>query len=208
MDLTNPFGRTDMGVKKEQQIRQHQEQYERDTVVTESSVHLQSKDDDIWLQKNQELSEIRRWLLDQTEKFQHAFEELSARRFNDQGEPVEIPYVKPLVDIAGAYHLINFVKIHDQNVMRSNYTEQRINLNLRYGVGYPLVQLIKSLAKRGLVRRDKAAMDYLVQYCFNLTEPTYYHALLDGERKHESQIHKVVETKNVMPNEAKKGWFS
>lgn len=205
MDIINPFKPNPK--KEENKLRQDMKQYERDTIVTENATHPQSVDEQEWRERQDMLSEIRRWLLDLAPKYQNAFEELSGMRFTDNGEAHRIPYVTPLIDIHGAYHLINFVKIIDHNVMRSNYSDVKIGVTLRYGIGYPLVSLVKNLSKAGHIEKKKAVLDYLVHYCFNLAEPTFYHALNDGERRHESQIHKIVETKNVLPKEEKKGLF-
>lgn len=188
----------------EKQLVQEARQYERDSEVTNNATHPQNTDEMMWVEKQKGLDEIRRWLLDQSPKFQKAFEELSGHRFKDN-TLIQIPYIAPLTNINGAYQLINFCKIFDHNVARSNYSEVRINLNLRYGVGYPLISFIKTNYRSLGIKKNYGSMMYLVNYLFNLVEPTYYHALNDGERRHESQIHKVVETKNVLPEEKKKG---
>ena len=194
--------------KKQDELIRKEQQFQVDSTVTGAAVHPQNIDEQMWQEKQNNMSEIRRWMLDLDDKFKKAFEELSGHRFNDSGEKIAIPYIHPIVSINGAFKLINYCKIHDRQVMRSNYSDPRINLNLRYGVGYPLVAIVKELARDGETVRSKATMDYLVHYCFNLVEPIYYHALNDCERKRESEIHKVIETKNVLPDEKKKGIFS
>lgn len=206
MELRNPFKKKE---KSENEVLlEKQQNYARTNILTESSnkTHV---DEEYMLQQKNMLAEIRRWQQDLKPKFQRAFEELSGHTFTKTGEAKKIPYVNPCTSINGAYLLINFCKIHDHNVMRSNYSETRINLNLRYGVGYPLVSLVKQLAKDEEVERKKAIMDMLVHYCFNLVEPTYYHALNDGERRHDSQIYKVVRNENENLQQEKKGlWQS
>ena len=191
-----------------QKIIKEERQFERDSEVTSNATHPQNIDEQIWLEKQREVDEMRRWLLDQSPKFQKAFEELSGKRYNkEKGEFMDLNFITPMTSINGAYQLINFCKIFDHNVARSNYSEIRINLNLRYGVGYPLVSYIKNNYKSLGIKKNYGSQMYIVHYLFNLIEPTYYHALNDGERRHESQIHKVVETKNLLPEEKKKGLF-
>ncbi len=203
VELLNQFNKN----KEEKEQIEQAKQFERDSAVTESAIHPQSVDEQAWQERQSMLSEIRRWLLDLEPKFQRAFEELSGHRVNGEGGLDALPHIKPLCTIDASYHLINYCRIFDHSVMRSNYSEMRINQNLRHGVAYKLISVVKWLAKTGQIDKRKAIMDYLWNYCFNLVEPVYYHALQDGERKHESQIHKVVETKNVLPKEEKKGLF-
>jgi len=202
--VRNPF---DDSAQREERLITRQEETQREQIAMQGAMESQIEDQ-MYLQKQAELSEIRKWQQDLTPKFKQAFEELSGHRFDDDGNPIKIPLIEPMLSIDGAYHFINYLKILDHNVMRSNYSDSRINLTLRYGVGYPLVAFVKHLVKRKHIEKNKAVMDYLVNYGFNLTEPTFYHALNDGERKHESQIHKYSEVKAIGREEPKKNMWS
>lgn len=205
MQLINPFKQNESN--NEAQLMDKNQEFQRENILTENSIHPQSYDEQAWFQKQEMFAELRRWQQDLSEKFKHAFEELSGVRFDDNGMAVKIPNILPLTSINGAYQLINFVKILDHNVMRSNYSETSINLNLRYGVGYPLIQFIKDNRRELGIDKNFGKLQYLVNYLFNLVEPTYRHALNDGERRHESEIHKIVETKNIGAMPEKKGVF-
>ena len=203
MKLINPFTKKD---NSEAVILDKQQKYVRENIVTESSVHPQAVDEHYAIEKNNLLAEIRRWQQDLSPKFRQAFEELAGVRINAaSGMVVEVQEVKPLMSINGAYQLINYVKILDHNVMRSNYSETRINLNLRYGVGYPIIQFVKDNYRQLGIEKNFGKLNYIVNYLYNLVEPTYFHALNDGERKHDSQIYKVVRTENENTEPKKKG---
>lgn len=203
MKLINPFKKK---ANPEEQMLKRQQELQRENIIAETSMHPQSHDEHYALEKQNLLAEIRRWQQDLTPKFKRAFEELAGCRINpNTGMPVPITHIQPLTSINGAYQLINFVKILDHNVMRSNYSEPRINLNLRYGVGYPLIQFVKDNYRELGIEKNFGKLNYIVNFLYNLVEPTYYHALNDGERRHDSQIYKVVRTENENTKPEKKG---
>jgi len=191
---------------EQEQIRQER-QFAKDIEVSNNATHPQNTDETLWLQRQENLNEIRMWLLDQSPKFMKAFEELSAHRITQNGvlEPIGMG-ITPLCSINGAYHLINYVKKFDHHVSRSCYSEPRILLNLRI-IGKSIISFIKNNRGALGIEKNFGTLNYITWHLYDLIEPTYFHALNDGERKHESQIHKIVETKTVIPREEKKGFF-
>lgn len=202
-EVRNPFHNS---AQREERLISKQEDLQRENIAIEGAMQSQVEDQ-MYLQKQAELSEIRKWQQDLEPIFKKAFEELSGHRFNDDGTPVKIPLINPILTIDGAYHFINYLKNADHKVMRSNYSDTRINLTLRHGFGFPLTSLIKHYVKVGYMEKNKALMDYLLMYGFNIVESIYYHALNDGERKHESQIHKYSEIKAIGKEQPKKNMW-
>lgn len=202
MNLINPFQKKP---DEQRQINQ-QRQYERDNIVTEQATHPQAYDEQYHMEKQALLNEIRRWQQDLEPKYQRFFEDLAGIRLTESGDVVNIPNIKPFTNLNGAYHITNYLRRIDVNVMRSNYSEFRIYSNLNILLA-TLIQLIKDKREEWDIEKKQGVLDYIWTNCYNAMEPTYLHGLNDGERRHESEIHKIIETKNVLPKEEKRGLF-
>jgi len=182
-------------------------QFNRQSAILEASINPQVPDEQILMDKNNMLAELRRWQQDRSPQMRNLFEKLCARRFSKEGDALEIPGIRPLTSINGAYQLVNFIESLDVNVMMSNYSELRINLVLRYGIGYPLVQFIKDNYKELGIEKNLGKLRYITNLIMNTIEPTYYRALNAGERNLDGKIYKINRIEDGTKTEEKKGVF-
>lgn len=198
-------------VKKEpspQQMMKQEQEFRQENIVTENATQTTGVEEQYLADHKERFADLRRWQQDLSPKFRNLFEKFAGYRIDDTGEIVAIPHIKPRMNINGAYHIISFLEVNDVNTIMSNYSEIRVGLSLRYGIGYPLVQFIKDNREEFDIEKSFGDLRYIVSMCLNATEPTFFRALNAGERNADSKIYKIQSTQIEGKKEERKGILS
>lgn len=203
MKIANPFDKPPNPEKQIQEARS----WERDQLITDSFLNNDNHDEALVMERQNQYAELRRWQQNLQPKMQTLFEKLSGMYVSSAGTFVQVPNITPLTSFNGAYQLINYIETLDVNVIMSNYSEMRINMALRYGVGYPLIQFIKDNYRMLGIKKNYGQLKYIVNLIINTVEPTYLRALNAGERNLDGKIYKINRIENDGKKEEKKGIF-
>jgi len=203
MEFINPLKKK---VDEGKQI-QEQRQYEKGQVITHNVTDQQINDEGVVDQQRNQYAELRRWQQDLSASMRDIFEKLSGMRFGIDGNPIPIGYVKPLMNINGAFQLVNFIEPLDKNLINSNYSRDEIRTAMRWGIGYPLTQFIHDNCQDLGMQRNKGAMDFVIMLIMNTVEPTYLRALNGGDRNVDSKIYKINRIEDDRQEKEKKGLF-
>lgn len=203
MKLMNPFQKK---TPTEEELMTKKRKDDDNSDMLSSAFHPQNIEDQELLDNKHIMAEIRRWQQDRDPAYFKMFKKLAGIQI-DEDKIYRIPWVTPLCNLNGAYQIVGFAESIDVNSMMSSYSEPRINLILRHGVGFPLVQFIKCNYKRFGIDKNAGTLSRIVAEVFNVIESTYLRGLNDGERRLDKEIIKVYENKTNEKEKDKKGLF-
>jgi len=191
---------------QEDMIKQQQE-FEKEQVYRSNATDPRQADEEWLSQTREKYADLRRWQQDLSPKFKEMFENLSGKRISPTGQMIDIPHINPIMNINGAYHIVNFLKNLDVNLIMSNYEEFGIKQALRYGVGKPIIRMIRNNYQLYGMKKNTGDFSYVVNMAINSAEPTFNRAWKGGEREVDSKIMRISRMENEGQKEEKKGIF-
>jgi len=191
----------------QEEMMERQQQYQRDNILTENATHPNLRDEEFLENTKEKYADLRRWQQDLSPKFREMFENLCGKRITQNGSLLDIPHIKPIMNIDGAYQIVNFLKNLDVNVIMSNYEQFGIQMALRHGVGRPLIRLIRNNYKKYGMSKNTGEFSYVINLSINAAEPTFYRSLKGGEREVDSKIMRISRMENEGQKQEKKGIF-
>lgn len=187
---------------------ERQQQYTKENIITENATHPQHNDE-AWLNDAKErYADLRRWQQDLSPKFKEMFENLCGYRITPSGTMVPMKIINPIMNMNGAYHIVNFLKNLDVNLIMSNYEEYNIKKAMRHGVARPIIKMIGYNWVAFGMSKNTSHFSYVVNMAMNSSEPTFNRAWKGGEREVDSKIMRISRMENEGKKIEKKGIFS
>lgn len=192
--------------KSQEELMDKQQKFQKENIITENITSPKHSDEQHMETIKEKYAELRRWQQDLEPKFIKMFENLCGKRIMLDGKLAKIPEIEPIMNINGAYQIVNFLKTLDVNLIMSNYDDYGVKKALRHGVGKPIIRLVRNNYKIYGISKNLGNLSYVVSIAINSAEPTFYRALKGGEREVDSKIMRISEMR-THDKEEKKGIF-
>lgn len=160
-------------------------------------------DDMVQLQYQESKSDLRRWQQDLYDEIQNMVMDLKGYALDENGEWVAVR--PPIMNTQGTQKFVSYLRpLTSRNLMNSNYDEDHIYRSLRDIVGKFILDIAYNYENYEL---DFGDFNHVLRMLKGYAEATHFRCLNDGERRHEREIVKRIETHadNQMPQ--KKGLF-
>lgn len=191
----------------QEEMLKRQQEYEHNNILASNATSPQHSDEQWLSEAREKYADLRRWQQDLAPKFREMFENLCGKKITQNGKMIDIPHINPIMNINGAYQIVNFLKNLDVNVIMSNYAEYGIKQALRWGVGLPLISLIRNNYRAYGMSKNTGNFSYVINMALNSAEPTFNRAWKGGEREADSKIMRISRMENEGQREEKKGLF-
>jgi hypothetical protein len=176
-------------------------------------VELAGQEDQMFHMAQEGRSDLIRWQQDLLDDFENSIHELKSevksegtwkkqmyydgQDANGNDQYKEIP---PLINDLGIVRIRSFIQpLISKNLINSNYSEDRIYMNLRSAINTIILTLRGDYQYFGIRKND---LPLIVQMIKRTAEPTYWRSYNNGERKYLTTIHKHVEARNETTKEA------
>lgn len=164
-------------------------------------------DDMVQLQYQETRADLRKWQQDLYDELKSIVHDLKGDLYDEEKQEWIKGDKDPVMNDLGIRKFISYLKpLISRNLMNSNYNEDRIYSSLRDIVNKFIFDIAFNHKKYNL---EFGNFNYVVRLLKGFAEPTHFRCLNDGERRHDREITKRVETHAEGMNEGqkKKGWF-
>lgn len=205
MGLTNPFAKKKQ--PSDEDLLRQQASLQRDQAAYDSATQPTGVDEQIWLDRQEKLAELRRWQQDLSPMLNQFFLDLAGVTEDENNTYSHIKGYTPHCSLTGARRIVNFLKPIDKNVMLGNWQTmdiQRACLDKMYS----FVNDLKKNYKLYGIKKNYADLTILRVMVTDYVQATYKRGWNNGERNLDGKIHKSIETNALAEVQSKKGIFS
>lgn len=192
--------------KKQERYADTQRSHEHDENLISSQTPDRGEDEQMLMERDEKRADLIKWQQDLSDEALRFVMEIRGFYINEDDEWVRDIGTKPLADeefIRRVRPLL--IPSISRNLIMTNYSEERVLRSLRRAAS-EFTWILFTQGKEFNIRMD----DYstLVASFKAVIEPTYYRALLNGERKYLTTINKRVETFSDRPESKKRTLFN
>jgi len=187
---------SEAAIQRQQQADLMNFQLSRDAMAS-------ATDDQVQMQYQESKSDLRRWQQELLDELNDLVMHLNGYAIDNEGEWVEVR--TPIMNSKGIQKFSSYLRpLTSRNLMNSNYDEEHIYNCLRDIVIKFILDITYNHQHYDLNFGD---FNHVLRLLKGYAEPTHFRCLNDGERRHEREFVKRVETHNENPIEKKRTLF-